>query len=71
MGARKGNEKRPDLEKIYPKEYWGQNNDIIFHPFHRELHTVLAHLCHMTGFIHSFKVLPPFPEMFIHLSKGV
>lgn len=49
-------QKSPDLGKLYLKEYWGQNNDdIIFPPFHLVVHTVLSHLCLMTGFIHNLK----------------
>lgn len=54
-GARQGTEKSPDLGKLYPRGYWGQKNDIIFHPFHLVVHTVLSHLCLMTGFIHNLK----------------
>lgn len=57
VGARRDdNEKSPDLEKLYLKEYLGQNNDdIIFHPFHPAVHTVLSHLCLMTAFIYNLK----------------
>lgn len=57
VGAWRGNnEKSPDLEKLYLKEYWGQNNDdTIFSSFHLVVHAVLSHLCLMTGFIHNLE----------------
>ena len=56
VGARRGhNEKSPDLEIVYLKEYLGQNSDIIFHPFQPVVHAALSHLCPMTDFIHNLK----------------
>lgn len=54
VGARRHrNEKSPDLETS--KEYLGQNNNIIFHPFQLVAHAVLPHLYLMTDFIHNLK----------------
>lgn len=61
VGARRDrNEKSPDLETLYLKDYLGQSDNIIFHPFQLVVHAVLPHLYLLTDFIHDLKCATSF-----------